>query len=425
MKKYIFWILLLIPFNLIAAERFCTMDAMECPDGTWVWRSWPNCEFNCPNPILNPALCSTVYSPVCAQPPMPNCAEGMMCVQVMPSPKTYSNSCLANLDSSEILYIWECKSDQIADNELKWCISWYDGCNSCLVENWKITACTEMACFTQQTPYCKEYELTAQMQQLLRELNWEIMFLWWSKYFDESLWTYNTVLIENDISLYNKMLTIKTIDLANKDKIKVEIESLKKILSSNQQIISSDDQLKCQFDWGEHFVFENTTFKGLWLCRFANWKVCESQKYYQWKCSKLFNLSQNKQINSVHKAFKSVAESMWENLNKRLLLMVKIANRIDLLKSRLSSLNQLSLVFNIIDNWYNKYTLQLIQEWAIVNIDLLNLEPPVLWWSWYVVETKNIAKNKYEIIFEDWHIQSVISIYYYIENNKLMFTIIE
>lgn len=28
---------------------FCTMDAFECADGTWVGRTGPNCEFVCPS----------------------------------------------------------------------------------------------------------------------------------------------------------------------------------------------------------------------------------------------------------------------------------------------------------------------------------------------------------------------------------------
>ena len=28
---------------------FCTMDAFQCPDGTWVGRTGPNCEFVCPD----------------------------------------------------------------------------------------------------------------------------------------------------------------------------------------------------------------------------------------------------------------------------------------------------------------------------------------------------------------------------------------
>jgi hypothetical protein len=30
-------------------QVFCTMDAMECPDGSYVGRTGPNCEFVCPN----------------------------------------------------------------------------------------------------------------------------------------------------------------------------------------------------------------------------------------------------------------------------------------------------------------------------------------------------------------------------------------
>jgi len=28
---------------------FCTADAMQCPDGSYVGRTGPNCEFECPN----------------------------------------------------------------------------------------------------------------------------------------------------------------------------------------------------------------------------------------------------------------------------------------------------------------------------------------------------------------------------------------
>lgn len=29
-------------------QTMCTMDAMQCPDGSWTGRSGPNCEFVCP-----------------------------------------------------------------------------------------------------------------------------------------------------------------------------------------------------------------------------------------------------------------------------------------------------------------------------------------------------------------------------------------
>lgn len=38
------------------------------------------------------------------------------------------------------------------------CISWFDGCNNCVVENGKTTACTLMACETMQEPKCNEFK---------------------------------------------------------------------------------------------------------------------------------------------------------------------------------------------------------------------------------------------------------------------------
>jgi hypothetical protein len=53
--------------QVIPAGTVCTMDAMQCPDGSWVGRSGPNCQFVCPtNPTPAPtpacyALSSNLY----------------------------------------------------------------------------------------------------------------------------------------------------------------------------------------------------------------------------------------------------------------------------------------------------------------------------------------------------------------------------
>ena len=61
--------------------------------------------------IDNWISCTTEYAPVCAQPPMPTCPEGLSCIQVMPALKTYGNACEAWVAGAEIVYQGECRGD--------------------------------------------------------------------------------------------------------------------------------------------------------------------------------------------------------------------------------------------------------------------------------------------------------------------------
>lgn len=61
----------------------CTMDAMQCPDGSYVGRTGPDCQFVCPNKASVPPTVATGtvkgaigLSPACGvmmDPPDPNC----------------------------------------------------------------------------------------------------------------------------------------------------------------------------------------------------------------------------------------------------------------------------------------------------------------------------------------------------------------
>lgn len=44
----LWWTLPGIGMPVEEEQVFCTADAMECPDGSWVGRTGPNCEFVCP-----------------------------------------------------------------------------------------------------------------------------------------------------------------------------------------------------------------------------------------------------------------------------------------------------------------------------------------------------------------------------------------
>lgn len=56
------------------------------------------------------AECAEIYDPVCGQPPMPKCPEGMACAQVMPELKTYSNECEMEAEGATLVSRGECSS---------------------------------------------------------------------------------------------------------------------------------------------------------------------------------------------------------------------------------------------------------------------------------------------------------------------------
>ena len=92
---------------------FCTMDAMQCPDGSYVGRSLPGCAFRCPSeqpPAPEEIVCTQeqkdndvcieIYAPVCAQ-------VQVECVTAPcnPVPQTYPNGCFACSEDRVISYV--------------------------------------------------------------------------------------------------------------------------------------------------------------------------------------------------------------------------------------------------------------------------------------------------------------------------------
>lgn len=57
-------------------------------------------------------VCTQEYAPVCGQPPMPECAEGMACIQVMPAPATFGNKCEMEAAWATLLHVGTCEESQ-------------------------------------------------------------------------------------------------------------------------------------------------------------------------------------------------------------------------------------------------------------------------------------------------------------------------
>jgi hypothetical protein len=56
-------------------------------------------------------LCNINSGTVCGQPPMPQCAEGMMCAQVFPAPRYYNNECELGQSGAQLLPMTSCQTN--------------------------------------------------------------------------------------------------------------------------------------------------------------------------------------------------------------------------------------------------------------------------------------------------------------------------
>lgn len=135
----------------------CTMDAKQCSDWSWVWRSWPKCEFVCPadeQKINTKKACTKEYKPVC----------GSVKVQCFTTPcnpveQTFSNKCeMESYWNTTFLHEWTCEADSevldsTQDEEIMMCpmiympVCWVDGVtygNACSA--WKVWVKYNWAC---------------------------------------------------------------------------------------------------------------------------------------------------------------------------------------------------------------------------------------------------------------------------------------
>lgn len=91
-----------------------------------------------------PTVCTMDYTPVCGE-------VQVQCIKAPCDPvqQTFGNRCQLDAAKARFLYNGECQ-------DLTNCSSFNDGCNTCAVENGKMTACTMMYCETPGVAKCTQ-----------------------------------------------------------------------------------------------------------------------------------------------------------------------------------------------------------------------------------------------------------------------------
>ncbi len=235
---------------------------------------------------------------------------------------------------SMMFSIWTQAAELI---EMNTCSRYYDGCNTCSVFEWKIWACTEMYCMEKWTPKClkkieepkkisnaqdlceinqgvynegncefsKNTIKASSLYSIYMDFTGQMMYMGWSKYFNEATWSNNLWLVQSDYHSY--MFIRKNISSLYKQYPK-EIDAQIKSLWSKLNVSNSLDNKHSLILWKEvvvkvdiivtkllnrtngmnHIEKERFLIKKVQLLE--NLRKKYNEKNINWKYSKILNI---------------------------------------------------------------------------------------------------------------------------------------
>jgi hypothetical protein len=99
-------------------------------------------------PPSDTTMCTMDYRPVCGE-------VQVQCIKAPcpPIKQTFGNQCALDANKlAKFLYEGECTQETTVD--LSTCSSYFDGCNTCSIQDGKIAGCTKKYCQTPEAPKC-------------------------------------------------------------------------------------------------------------------------------------------------------------------------------------------------------------------------------------------------------------------------------